>query len=243
MKEKYGFVYIWYDRKHKRYYIGSHWGEEDDGYICSSPWMKKSYKRRPDDFKRKIISRVYSNKKELLDEEYIYLSKIKDEELGKKYYNLSNRKPSHWSTDPQKKLTVGQKISAKNKANPDFGKWNCGKTLSEEQKKKISESTSIAMKKRYKENPRTPETCKKIGENSKRLQREKKIGMHGRKHKPETIEKMKQNNAMNNPIHVDKVRASKQGIKYLNRDGKRKMAVPHTDKWNKLIEEGYKEGY
>ena len=25
MSEKYGFVYIWHDRKHKRYYIGSHW--------------------------------------------------------------------------------------------------------------------------------------------------------------------------------------------------------------------------
>ena len=34
--EKYGFVYIWFDRKHKRYYIGCHWGHEDDGYVCSS---------------------------------------------------------------------------------------------------------------------------------------------------------------------------------------------------------------
>ena len=39
--EKYGFVYIWYDRKHKRYYIGCRWGTENDGYICSSSWMKK----------------------------------------------------------------------------------------------------------------------------------------------------------------------------------------------------------
>ena len=37
-KVKYGFVYIWYDRKHHRYYIGCHWGTIDDGYICSSNW-------------------------------------------------------------------------------------------------------------------------------------------------------------------------------------------------------------
>jgi len=54
---------------------------------------------------------------------------------------------------------------------------------------------------------------------------------------------MKQNNAMNNPIHVDKIREAKKGIKYLNKGGKRKMAVPSTDKWNNLVEQGYKEGY
>ena len=58
--EKYGFVYIWYDRKHRRYYIGSHWGTENDNYICSSHWMIKSYKRRPEDFRRKII-KIISN--------------------------------------------------------------------------------------------------------------------------------------------------------------------------------------
>lgn len=30
-EEKYGFVYIWRDRKYNRYYIGCHWGREDDG--------------------------------------------------------------------------------------------------------------------------------------------------------------------------------------------------------------------
>ena len=65
--EKYGFIYIWRDRKHKRYYIGSHWGTEDDGYICSSPWMSQAYKHRPNDFKRRILQRVCSNRKDLLE--------------------------------------------------------------------------------------------------------------------------------------------------------------------------------
>ena len=56
--EKYGFIYVWYDKKHKRYYVGSHWGHEDDGYICSSSWMRKAYRRRPSDFRRRIIARV-----------------------------------------------------------------------------------------------------------------------------------------------------------------------------------------
>lgn len=75
--EKYGFVYIWFDRKHKRYYIGCHWGTENDGYICSSSNMKSAYNRRPQDFKRRIISRVYTNRKDLLEEEYKWLSQIK----------------------------------------------------------------------------------------------------------------------------------------------------------------------
>ena len=78
---EYGIVYLWYDRKHKRYYVGSHWGTENDGYVCSSTWMKKAYKRRPEDFKKKIIKRVYTTRKELLDEEYKWLSLIKEEEL------------------------------------------------------------------------------------------------------------------------------------------------------------------
>jgi hypothetical protein len=90
--EKYGFVYIWYDRKHKRYYVGCHWGHVDDGYVCSSTWMRNSYKRRPTDFKRRIISKIYTNRADLLEEEFKYLSMIKKEELSKKYYNFFNHK-------------------------------------------------------------------------------------------------------------------------------------------------------
>ena len=96
MIDKYGFVYIWYDRKHKRYYIGCRWGREDDGYVCSSSWMKKSYRYRSQDFKRRILSRIYTSKTDLLEEEYRWLSKIKSEELGKKYYNIYNHHFGHW---------------------------------------------------------------------------------------------------------------------------------------------------
>jgi len=112
--KKYGFVYIWYDRKHKKFYIGSHWGIESDGYICSSRWMRKSYNRRKSDFKRRIISRIYTTKLELLDEEYRWLSMIPIEELGKKYYNLTQHRNGHWTAEEYEK-DIKKRISQKTK--------------------------------------------------------------------------------------------------------------------------------
>lgn len=85
----YGFVYIWYDRKHHRYYIGSHAGELDDGYVCSSSWMKSAYSRRKHDFKRRILEVIEEDdRKKLLLAEQKWLDLIDDSELGKRYYNL-----------------------------------------------------------------------------------------------------------------------------------------------------------
>lgn len=115
---KFGFVYIWFDRKHKRYYIGSHWGTENDGYICSSSWMKKAYKKRPHDFKpRRIIARIYTNRRDLLAEEQRWLQMIKPTEMKLKgtnnkprYYNLA-RRAQHWIADEKKSKTTIQKVS------------------------------------------------------------------------------------------------------------------------------------
>ena len=211
--EKYGFVYIWYDKKYKRFYIGSHWGTENDGYICSSKWMKDSYKRRPNDFKRKILITNILNKKDLLEEEHNWLSQIKEQELGKKYYNLQNHRFNHWSTDENKKLTVGEKISIANKGDPRRSEWMKNRIVSEETKEKLRQanlgkkySKEINSKKGINNRiydqdfknkmsliakNRSQETRNKISENSKRLQAEGKVGMKGKKHSPETIEKMK----------------------------------------------------
>lgn len=90
-KEKYGFVYIWRDKKLNRFYIGSHWGIEDDGYICSSKSMSNAYQYRKQDFKRRILLRVYTNRDDLLSEEQKWLDLIPREEFGKKYYNKSKQ--------------------------------------------------------------------------------------------------------------------------------------------------------
>jgi hypothetical protein len=109
--EKYGFVYIWRDRKHNRYYIGSHWGTEDDAYVCSSPWMSQAYKHRPNDFKRRILEKVYSNKKQLLESEFKWISLIKESEIKSKYYNLNIKATGHWSAYPENVKTIKDKIS------------------------------------------------------------------------------------------------------------------------------------
>lgn len=131
--EKYGFIYIWYDKKRKMFYIGSHWGTEDDGYICSSNRMRDAHRRRPHDFRRRVVSKVYYREK-LFEEEHKWLSLIPDDQLGLKYYNLRKHKWGHWTTDENSRKTVAQKLSEKNKGQ------GLGRTLSEETKKKIGAS-------------------------------------------------------------------------------------------------------
>lgn len=121
MEEKYGFVYIWFDKKHKRYYVGCHWGTETDGYICSSNWMRMAYARRPTDFKRRILKRT-NIREELFKLEDHFLNLIKLEEMGKRYYNLQKHW-RHWTEKEEKRLTVREKISIKTKeamARPDI---------------------------------------------------------------------------------------------------------------------------
>ena len=189
--EKYGFVYIWFDRKHKRFYIGCRWGTENDGYICSSKWMKNSYKRRPEDFKRKILITNILNKKLLLEEEHRWLSLIKQEDLGKRYYNLRNHKFNHWSTDSSKLLTVGEKISLSHKNDANWGSWGKGKKLTEETKEKLR----AAAKKQYEDGSvREMQRQKSLelwaNAEYRKINTENKIGKTQSK---ETIEKRKQN--------------------------------------------------
>lgn len=120
--DKYGFVYIWRDRKHARYYVGCHWGTIDDGYICSSSWMNSSYKKRPEDFKRRILEKNLT-RPEMYEVEKKWLSLLKSEEMKPKnpyprYYNLNNKGNNLWHQDKDKVLTVGQKISLAKKGKP-----------------------------------------------------------------------------------------------------------------------------
>ncbi len=131
--EKYGFIYEWYDAKTDKKYIGSHWGTVDDGYICSSKWMRNAYRRRPNDFKRKIIVDGIQSKNELLQKENSYLRRINVNNLGKKYYNLKNYAGG----------THGKKCSEQTRrkmSEAQLGEKNhmFGQTHSEEARKKIS---------------------------------------------------------------------------------------------------------
>ena len=101
MSKDFGFIYVWYDILNKMYYIGSHWGYPDDGYICSSRWMLNNYKKRPQDFKRKIVKKIYTNRTDLLIEEQKWIDMIdplktvinnknnEKREKNVKYYNIN----------------------------------------------------------------------------------------------------------------------------------------------------------
>lgn len=136
-----GFIYIWYDKKHKRFYVGSHWGSADDGYICSSTWMRNAYKRRPADFKRRIIAKVESSRNDLLIEEHRWLQMIEKEELGKKFYNLTNHLNGHWyASDEERRLSIREKMSLAKKGKPSPKKGIPSKPHTEATKLKMSKS-------------------------------------------------------------------------------------------------------
>lgn len=124
-----GFVYVWRDRKHNRYYVGSHCGRPDDGYVCSSNWMLAAYGRRKEDFKRRIVAVVTTSRSNLLEEEYRWLQMIKDEEAGVRYYNVYLHRFGHWTCDPERSAEVSEKLS----------KIGTGRKHSEEHRRAISE--------------------------------------------------------------------------------------------------------
>jgi hypothetical protein len=132
MTEKYGFVYIWRDKKYNRYYIGCHWGVVDDGYVCSSTWMMQAYKHRPQDFRRKILKTRLTREEMYVHEQYFF-DKIKPEEIKVRYYNLNLKSIKPWHLDPDKNLSIGEKIS-KAKKGKKVG------PCTEERARKISEA-------------------------------------------------------------------------------------------------------
>lgn len=151
--EKYGFVYIWFDKKRKMYYIGSHWGTTDDGYICSSNRMRDAYRRRPEDFKRRIIETNIIDKNSLRKEEDKFLKLA--EKKKQKYYNhkyFSICKVWSWENlkfSKDHKIKLGNLSRGKKWFTDGMNNMFCfegnqgnnfyyGRTLSEDHKEKVS---------------------------------------------------------------------------------------------------------
>lgn len=112
-----GFVYLWRDRMRRMFYLGSHCGTENDGYIGSNIRLKRSYKRRPQDFKRRILQRVVTGSvNDVRIAETRWLSFIKEEELSIKYYNMKLSAQGFDSISGRR----AQEIGARNK--DEFGR-------------------------------------------------------------------------------------------------------------------------
>jgi len=86
------FVYMWFDKSRKMFYIGQHSGSYDDQYTASSGWLHGEIKYRPQDFKRRII-KTFSTKNEAQKYEGYLLSLISKSEWKVKYYNSKQGKP------------------------------------------------------------------------------------------------------------------------------------------------------
>lgn len=205
-EDYFGFVYIWRDRKHNRYYVGSHLGSIDDGYVCSSRWMNKAYKRRPQDFKRRIL-KYWSekNRKNLLLEERRWLDMIQDHELGNRYYNKKRithgkeieeiRKDNKKSWTPERKAAWATKMKKWREDNPEaaykaaaqfIGKKHPPETLAKigagNKGKVMSDDARTKMSLSAK--------ARNQGEKNRILHQEKKIGMYGKKHTEEAKRKI-----------------------------------------------------
>lgn len=84
------FIYRWFDRSLNKYYIGSHYGNVNDGYLFGGIDIKKEYKRRPNDFEREILSyHLVSEYSEIRKIEKEYLIKY-DVENNDLFYNRTN---------------------------------------------------------------------------------------------------------------------------------------------------------
>lgn len=103
----YGFVYIWFDTNAKKYIIGSHHGNIDDGYTTSTGGKKVSdiFKARPLTMKRRILeyNTIEDNFKytQLLEQRWLDLRP----HIAKnnRYYNTNNISTGGISADVQYK--------------------------------------------------------------------------------------------------------------------------------------------
>jgi hypothetical protein len=135
------FVYSWSDHKTSKVYVGVHKGFDNDGYICSSKYMLKEYKERPQDFTRQIIAKGTWK-------DCITFEKKINEQLIKSIDTTYNRHAfPAIVNDAETRKIIGQKVSIKNKGRivpPEVGqaisKAKKGIKLSKEHCEALSKS-------------------------------------------------------------------------------------------------------
>jgi hypothetical protein len=197
--EKYGFIYLWFDKRYKRFYIGRHWGTEDDGYVCSSTTMREAHRRRPNDFKRRILKRIHTSKEDLILEEQRWLDMISPNECGKKYYNKTLKSSTPSTRGYKHSKETIEKIRQSNKL----------KVVSVETKEKLRQANKLQFQDdaqreirrqksnelwsddKYRQRQTDAHKGKVNGPHSDSTKNKIRDKMIGRKFSPETIEKMR----------------------------------------------------
>lgn len=137
------FVYKWTDNgvalKH-RYYIGSHKGAPDDGYVSSSKYFNEQYHIRPADFTREILV-SFDEYSEAHDYETKLLNSV-DARRNPLYYNQSNNTPGWYNKGHTEATKAKLRISLTGRifseeAKEKMSRAALGKLVSEETKAKM----------------------------------------------------------------------------------------------------------
>lgn len=94
MKEYFGYVYIWYDKKNIKFIIGSHHGRIDDRYTTSTGGIhvRNIFKYRPQDLKFRVLEYNY------IVDDFKYTQELEQKWLNMRpnirdnprYYNRTN---------------------------------------------------------------------------------------------------------------------------------------------------------
>ena len=131
------FLYVWTDKATNKLYIGTRKGTVNDGYVCSGKQMLEQYKKRPTDFIRQIVAT--GTYKDMISLECAMLRSV-DAKHNQDYYNQHNGDGNFYNKGHTQETREKLKI-ARNKRTD---KPRLGKLLSEEGRKKASESAKKA---------------------------------------------------------------------------------------------------
>jgi group I intron endonuclease len=168
MKEKVGIVYRWINIENQKWYIGSHFGTLDDGYISSGKIFLAAYKKN----QNKMMRQILFIGPEFRKAEEFYLLFL-DAARDKQSYNMKNTVFGGGVPLENLSIKTRQKIS-------EALKRRVRKPLTPEQRQKISKTL----------------TGRKLSEELKqkysKIQKGDKNSFYGKKHTKESKEKMRQ---------------------------------------------------
>ena len=94
MKEYYGYVYIWFDTKYKKFIIGSHHGKVEDKYKTSTGGIhvRNIFKYRPQTMRFRVLQYNKESDNFLFTQqlEQKWLNMRRDIKNNSRYYNMTN---------------------------------------------------------------------------------------------------------------------------------------------------------
>jgi len=142
---KTGIVYEWTNIKNNMKYIGSHFGNVNDGYVSSSNYFNEIYNNNPELFAREVLCSGLTREDALNKEQKMLIEFNAARSV--EFYNLHNYSGRGWShhSDPELAKIYYSRISKGRKGQQANNK---GVPMKTEQKKKLSDQWFVITPKR-----------------------------------------------------------------------------------------------